>query len=100
MIDIQVFATLVTFLTLLATSVMAISAAIQAARHGFDLFGATVLGIVTAVGGGTLRDLLIGATPVFWIGDITYLATAGPLAFITFRWRKRWMPEAGGGFVC
>ncbi|MBZ0216119.1 MAG: trimeric intracellular cation channel family protein [Fimbriimonadaceae bacterium] len=95
MIDIQIFATLVTFLTLLATSVMAISAAIQAARHGFDLFGATVLGIVTAVGGGTLRDLLIGATPVFWIGDITYLATAGPLAFITFLLAQKM--DAGGG---
>lgn len=95
MIDISIFTTLITFLTLLATSVMAISAAIQAARHGFDLFGATVLGIVTAVGGGTLRDLLIGATPVFWIGDITYLATAGPLAFVTFLLVQKM--DAGGG---
>lgn len=71
-------------LTVLATTVMAVSAAIQAARHDFDLFGATVLAIVTAVGGGTLRDLLLGATPVFWIRDITYLATAVPVGMLSF----------------
>lgn len=63
---------------------MAASAAIQGARQEFDPFGATVLAIVAAVGGGTLRDLLIGATPVFWIEDLTYLATAVPVGMLTF----------------
>jgi uncharacterized membrane protein YeiH len=71
-------------LTVLATAVMAVSAAIQAVRHGFDPFGAVVLAIVTAVGGGTLRDLLIGAMPVFWIKDMTYLGTAVPVGLITY----------------
>lgn len=78
------FTLLISVLTVLATGVMAASAAIQGARQEFDPFGATVLAVVTAVGGGTLRDLLIGATPVFWIQDITYLATAVPVGIVTF----------------
>ncbi|WP_424969337.1 trimeric intracellular cation channel family protein [Dinoroseobacter sp. S76] len=82
-------------LTVLATGVMAASAAIQGARQGFDPFGATVLAIVTAVGGGTLRDILIGRFPVFWINDLTYLATAIPVALLTFLAARRM--RAGGG---
>lgn len=78
------FTLLISVLTVLATGVMAASAAIQGVRQEFDPFGATVLAVVTAVGGGTLRDLLIGATPVFWIQDITYLATAVPVGMVTF----------------
>lgn len=76
--------TTMVILTVLATTVMAVSASIQAVRHGFDPFGAVVLAIVTAVGGGTLRDLLIGSFPVFWIRDPTYLATAIPVGFATY----------------
>ncbi len=38
-----------------------------------DPFGVMVLGSVTAIGGGTIRDMALGATPVFWITDNTYL---------------------------
>ncbi|OLQ69311.1 hypothetical protein BIT28_20230 [Photobacterium proteolyticum] len=38
-----------------------------------DAFGAVVLGGLTAIGGGTIRDMAIGATPVFWMNDSTYL---------------------------
>ncbi len=38
-----------------------------------DPFGVIVLGSVTAIGGGTIRDMALGATPVFWITDTTYL---------------------------
>ncbi|MEO0330017.1 MAG: TRIC cation channel family protein [Pseudomonadota bacterium] len=79
---------IVFILTVLATAVMAASAAIQAVRQEFDLFGAIVLSIVTAVGGGTVRDILIGAMPVFWLKDITYLATAVPVSAVAFcLWR-------------
>ncbi len=86
---------LITFLTVLATAVMAASAAVQGVRQGFDPFGATVLAIVTAVGGGTLRDLLIGNFPVFWLQDITYLATAVPVALLTY-WFGSTLREGGG----
>ena len=82
-------------LTIVATIVMAATAAIQAARQDFDPFGAVVLAIVTAVGGGTLRDLLMGVTPVFWLIDMTYLSTAVPIGFLTYFIAKRY--NKGGG---
>lgn len=75
---------LTTWLTVLATMIMAITAAIQGVRQNFDPFGVVVLAIVTSVGGGSLRDLLIGTSPVFWLVDITYIATAIPTALITY----------------
>lgn len=89
------FAPLITLLTVVATAVMAASAAVQGVRQEFDPFGTTVLAIVTAVGGGTLRDLLIGNAPVFWLQDMTYLATAVPVALITWA-LGRTLKEGGG----
>ncbi|WP_425092558.1 trimeric intracellular cation channel family protein [Tropicimonas sp. S265A] len=89
------FAPLLVALTVLATGVMAVSAAIQAARQGFDFFGAVVLALVTAVGGGTLRDILIGRFPVFWINDPTYILTAVPVGLLTWVIAHR-MPAGGG----
>lgn len=76
-------------LSLMATAVMAASAAIQAHRVHMDLFGATVLAIATSMGGGTLRDLFLGLTPVFWISDTRYLAVAVPVALISFGFATR-----------
>ena len=76
--------TLVAVLTVLATAVLSASAAIQAVRNRFDAIGAIFLSVAAALGGGTLRDLLIGASPVFWLRDITYLSTAVPVGLITF----------------
>ncbi|MBR9922359.1 MAG: trimeric intracellular cation channel family protein [Bacteroidetes bacterium] len=58
---------------LLGTLVFAISGVLAATEKKFDLVGALVLGFVTAVGGGTLRDVLIGVTPVSWMKDLSYL---------------------------
>ncbi|WP_298905513.1 trimeric intracellular cation channel family protein [uncultured Aliiroseovarius sp.] len=82
-------------LSLIATAVMAASAAIQARRFNLDLFGATVLGVVTAVGGGTLRDLLLGLTPVFWISDLRFLLVAVPSSLLSFVIAAR-MPTGNG----
>lgn len=60
-------------LDLFGTAVFAISGAWVACRKDMDIFGALVLAFVTAVGGGTIRDLLLGATPVFWFQDTLYL---------------------------
>lgn len=54
-------------------AVFALTGALAAARDRHDIITLIFFAIVTGVGGGTLRDLLIGA-PVFWIGDPTYLA--------------------------
>ncbi len=61
------------YLDLIGTFVFAVSGTITGLDRKFDLFGATVVGFVTAVGGGTLRDVLIGAQPVGWMQDTTYL---------------------------
>jgi uncharacterized membrane protein YeiH len=52
--------------------VFAVTGALKARTHHMDVFGATVLAFVTAYGGGTTRDLLIGIRPVNWVND--YLA--------------------------
>lgn len=70
-------------LSLLATVTLAISGVLQAARSEMDFFGALVLACVCALGGGSLRDLLIGSTPVFWAKDLTYLATILPTTLVT-----------------
>lgn len=49
-----------------------------------DLFGVTVLALVTAVGGGTIRDLCLGAQPVFWIKQPLHVWTALIAAGVTF----------------
>lgn len=82
-------------LNLVATAVLAASAALQAARSGFDAFGAVLLACVAALGGGTVRDLLLGATPVFWLRDHSYLATAAPVGLIVFLFADR--VEKGSG---
>lgn len=55
------------------TAIFAISGVLLAGRLKMDPFGVIVLGSVTAIGGGTIRDMALGATPVFWITDTTYL---------------------------
>lgn len=58
---------------LFGVATFAMSAALLSRQRAFDGFGVFVLAIVTAVGGGTLRDLILGRTPVFWVQDPTYL---------------------------
>ncbi len=76
--------TIIYFLDLLGTFVFAISGMLAAANKQFDIFGAAVIAFVTAMGGGTLRDLLIGAQPVAWMQDLNYLSVIGlavPLSY-------------------
>ncbi|UUM31046.1 trimeric intracellular cation channel family protein [Vibrio japonicus] len=58
---------------LFGTAIFAISGVLLAGRLKMDPFGVAVLGSVTAIGGGTIRDMALGATPVFWITDTNYL---------------------------
>lgn len=56
---------------LLGTAVFAISGAFLAMEKKLDVFGMLVLAFVTAIGGGTVRDMLIGNLPVTWLRDLT-----------------------------
>ncbi|EMP4112865.1 TRIC cation channel family protein [Vibrio parahaemolyticus] len=58
---------------LFGTAIFAVSGVLLAGRLKMDPFGVIVLGSVTAIGGGTIRDMALGAPPVFWITDTTYL---------------------------
>lgn len=76
-------------LDLAGTLVFAISGILTAIDKKFDLVGAAVIGFVTAVGGGTLRDVLLGQTPVGWMGDLTYLGLIGlalPICYLGRRY--------------
>lgn len=60
---------------ILGTIAFAISGVLVAMEKKLDLFGVFIIAFVTAVGGGTLRDLLIGYTPVAWMRDSFYVST-------------------------
>jgi uncharacterized membrane protein YeiH len=64
--------------------VFAISGSLAAGKKGMDVFGVIVLGLVTAIGGGSLRDTLLDAGPVFWVDDPTYLLVAIVSSMLTF----------------
>ena len=71
-------------LDLFGTAVFAVSGALAAGRRHMDLFGVLVIATVTAIGGGTVRDLLLDRPPVFWIADLRYLGTIAGAALSTF----------------
>ena len=76
-------------LELLGVAVFAVSGVLAAGRKSLDLLGIAVIAAVTAIGGGTLRDLLLNRHPIFWIANTTHLwvilgATAVTLAYVRF----------------
>lgn len=75
------------FLDSIGTFVFAISGALAAMNKRLDPFGIFIIAFVTALGGGTLRDVLIGHTPVGWMEnlDYVYIVIVGTLFAIFFR---------------
>lgn len=71
-------------LDLIGTAAFAASGAWLGVRKQMDLFGVLVLGAVTAVGGGTLRDLLLGDIPPFSLKDETYIYIAIVVSLVVF----------------
>lgn len=62
-------------LDILGTAAFAISGTLIAIKKELDSFGVLIIAFVTAVGGGTLRDILVGNTPVGWMQNINYVYT-------------------------
>jgi len=58
---------------ILGTIAFAISGVLVAMEKKLDMFGVFIIAFVTAIGGGTLRDILIGNTPVLWMRDYSYI---------------------------
>lgn len=70
-------------LDLIGVGVFAVSGALAAGRKHLDLLGVLVVAVVTAMGGGTLRDLLLDKHPVFWIENPDYLTVTLSAALLT-----------------
>lgn len=64
------------FVDLFGTGIFAISGVLTAIQKKFDIVGSLIIGFVTAVGGGTIRDFLIGRFPVGWLNDRNYFIAA------------------------
>jgi len=79
-------------LDLAGVAVFAVSGALAAGQPALDLFGVVVIAAVTAVGGGTLRDLLLHRHPIFWIADATYLTVIVGSAVVTVGYVQLWPP--------
>ncbi|MFB9953124.1 trimeric intracellular cation channel family protein [Rhizobium puerariae] len=95
---------LLTILDYAGIAVFAATGALAASRKELDLIGFLFLAAVTGLGGGTLRDIILGRTPVFWVLDPTYIlicVTAGIFVFCTahrVEWRYRlliWLDAVG-----
>ena len=59
-----------------------------------DLFGALVIAAVTAVGGGTVRDLILDRHPVFWVQDLRYLGVSAGAGGLTFAYTSFFRPPS------
>ncbi|RUO39263.1 hypothetical protein CWE22_10370 [Pseudidiomarina aestuarii] len=71
----------------LGVAVFAVAGTLLAFRKNLDGFGVIVLAAVTAIGGGTLRDLMLDL-PVFWVHDPIYLYTIAAAAVLTILWLR------------
>ncbi|WP_124979779.1 trimeric intracellular cation channel family protein [Nonlabens xiamenensis] len=81
--------TYIDIIDLLGTIAFAISGALAAFSKRLDPFGIVIIAFVTAAGGGTLRDVLIGAEPVSWMKNMNLVYTILICVFITFFLRKQ-----------
>lgn len=70
------------------TFVFAISGALAGLKRKFDIFGVFILALVTAIGGGTLRDVLLGSTPVGWMQNMAYLYIVVGAVVFTYLFRQ------------
>ncbi|WP_316014773.1 trimeric intracellular cation channel family protein [Roseobacter sp. HKCCA0434] len=75
---------LVGLLDLLAVFVFALTGALTASRAQLDIVGFVFVACLTAMGGGTARDVILGREAVFWVADPAYVAVAGGAAILVF----------------
>lgn len=85
MIELSLF----NILDLLGTIAFAISGALAAMNRRLDLFGIFIIAFVTSIGGGTIRDVLIGSTPVTWMENTIYIYFIGFVTIFAIIFRKK-----------
>jgi uncharacterized membrane protein YeiH len=82
-------------LNMLGVAVFAVSGVLAAGRKSLDLLGVVVVAVVTAIGGGTLRDLLLDRHPIFWIRETAYLWVILAAALLTLVYLRFRRPPGG-----
>ena len=88
------------FLDLFGTAVFAVSGAVQGVRRKFDIFGVTVLACCVGVGGGMIRDTIIGAVPAAALQNEYYLMTCILAGLITFCTAGYWIQKRNIVKIC
>jgi uncharacterized membrane protein YeiH len=73
----------ITLLWLIGILAEAMTGALAAGRKQMDLFGVVIIGCVTAIGGGTLRDMLLGNYPLIWVENVHYLLAIAFASLLT-----------------
>src|SRR6476661_8454361 len=100
---------LLEFLDYAAIALFAATGALSASRKQLDLIGFVFFAAIAGIGGGTLRDIILGQLPVFWIKNDTYIlicAAAGVVVYFTahrFESRYRlllWLDAVGMSAYC
>ncbi len=76
--------TLLSFLDYASVFIFALTGALVASRAQLDIIGFSFLASLTAVGGGTVRDVLLDRNPVFWIAEPAYIGVAVAAAVLVF----------------
>jgi uncharacterized membrane protein YeiH len=103
------FANFVLTFDVLGTAVFAVTGALVASRKQMDIIGFMLLAVVTGVGGGSVRDTMLGALPVFWVEKPLYLGVCIAVAIGVFflahipesRYRALlWLDAAGLAVFC
>lgn len=79
-------------LDLAGTFVFAISGALSASDNRLDMFGVCAIALVTAVGGGTVRDILIDQHPIAWLSDHNYLIVVLSAVVLTYLLKRFILP--------
>lgn len=83
---------LLLILEFIGVGVFAVSGALAAGRKKLDLLGVVVIATVTALGGGTVRDVLLDRHPVFWIAQPRYLYVSLAAALVTVIYTRHFRP--------
>ena len=86
------------YLDLAGVAVFAASGVLAARDRELDLLGILMVAMITAIGGGTLRDLLLDRHPIFWISDPSYLVVIIAATLLTILY-LRWRPPPGKSFL-
>ncbi len=72
------------YLDFAGVAVFAATGALAASRKQLDIIGFLFFAVITGIGGGTLRDLVLGQTPVFWVGQPAYILVSVATAILVF----------------